>query len=121
MVIECLPRAVLQRAVTVTVLRPPQGTYDENGRWQDYDYEPFEIRATIQPVKPEELEHIDEGRRTKGAVKIFSIEELKTANVENQTQPDIVVWNGCEYQVEEIKDWFAAGGFFQTIAIKVGQ
>jgi hypothetical protein len=102
-------------------MRPPGGTYDESGRWQAYDTYQFRVRAVVQPVKPEELEHLEEGRRTKGAIKIFCIEELKTADVEDQTQPDQVVWKDEEYQVEEVKNWSDYGGYYQAIAIKKGQ
>jgi hypothetical protein len=102
-------------------MRPPGGTYDDNGRWQAYDNYQFQVRAVVQPAKPKELEHLEEGRRTKAGIKIFCTEELKTAEVENQTQPDMVVWNEEEYQVEEVKDWSDYGGYYQVMAVKVGQ
>jgi hypothetical protein len=102
-------------------MRPPGGTYDENGRWQAYDTYQFQVRAVVQPAKPEELEDLEEGRRTKGGIKIFCIEELKTVDVEDQTQPDVVLWNNEEYQVEEVKNWCEYGGYYQIMAVKKGQ
>jgi hypothetical protein len=112
---------ILNRASDLSLMRAPVGTYDDKGRLQEYDLEPITIKAVVQPVEPEEIEHIEEGRRTKGAIKIFTVDELKVSSVENQTQPDVVLWNGNEYQVEEVKNWCEAGGYYQSIAIKIGQ
>lgn len=121
MAANCIARAIFSRAMPLIIKRPSGGTYDDNGRWQEYDRYQFQVKAVVQPAQPEELEHLEEGRRIKAAIKIFCIEELKTADVEEATQPDLVVWKEEEYQVEEVKNWSDYGGYYQVIAVKLGQ
>jgi hypothetical protein len=105
-------------------MRPPGGTYDQNGRWQSYDRYQFQVQAVVEPFRPDPsftLMHPEEGRRIKGAIKIFCTEELKSADVDEQSQPDIVLWKNNEYQVEEVTDWSDYGGYYQVMAVKMGQ
>ena len=118
---ECVTSAVKDLAVDVVIRRKVAGAYDEHGKWQEQDYEEFTVKAVVQPARGHELVRVEEGRRTRGAIKLYSLTELRTASVETQTQPDRVVWLDKVYEVEYIDDWNEAGGYFKVIALEVGQ
>lgn len=106
---------------SVTVLRKPEGTYDEHGRWQQQEPQSFPIQGSVQIAKPEDLVDVEEGRRTGGAIKVYTDRELRTASVEDGTQPDIIQWNNKRYLVEQVSNWDELGGYFKVIALKMGQ
>jgi hypothetical protein len=105
-------------ASSVKVYRKPSGAYDEQGRWMERPAEEIEIRAVVQPARPHELVRVDEGRRTKGAIKIYSVEPLHTASEKEQKQPDRILWHGMTYEVEFTEDW-SEGGYYKAVALEV--
>ncbi len=113
--------AIAELSTLVQVLRKPSGTYDDYGRWSDRSYEAIEIEAAIQPARGHELVRVPEGRRTKGAVVVYTMFKLQTASVETQTQPDRILWHGDTYEIEFVEDWVKDGGFYRAIALEVGQ
>ena len=119
--IDCVTSAIADLATDVVVRRKASGAHDEHGRWQEQDDEEFTIKAVVQPARGHELVRIEEGRRTRGAIKVYTTAELRTASVEEQTQPDRIVWAGVEYEVEYVDDWDEAGGYYKAVALKVGQ
>ena len=105
----------------VEIERPESGYYDENGEWIKAPSELITIRASVQTTKDKDLVDVDEGRRVKGSIKLYSCEELKTASVDGRTQPDIVHWNGDRYQIEKVENWSFYGDYYKAIAVRMDQ
>lgn len=106
---------------TITVTRRDPGTFVK-GRYVD-DPTPtvFDIDAAVQPVGPDELQDLEEGRRTGAAIDIFATVLLRTADAPGGFQPDLVDYRGESYQVDDVDDWEEQGGYFRARALKVGQ
>lgn len=58
----------------------------------------FQIKASVQPLKANEMQALPEGRRTARAVKVYSDTELLTAG-QNGQQADRLKWLDREYEV----------------------
>ena len=119
--INCVTSAIADLAVEVVVRRKASGAWDEHGRWEDQDYKEFTIKAVVQPARGQELVRVEEGRRTRGAIKVYSPVKLQTASVETETQPDRIMWSGDTYEVEYVDNWSEVGGYYKVVALKVGQ
>jgi hypothetical protein len=120
---KALPKAVkmLSEEQELVVRRMPSGAYDSQGRWEDRDPETFKICASVQIAKSEELMKLEENRRTRLALKIYTTTQLQTGSVKNAEQPDIIEYKGDDFQVDFVDDWYEEGGYFKVIATKAGQ
>lgn len=117
----CVQDAILSVSSYVKAFRSPSGSYDENGRWSDHGTtQELGFCAAVQRAKAEDLEDLDEGRRSSKAVKLFTSFELRTASVDGQSQPDILEISGERYQVQSVEYW-PDGGYYKAVATKVGQ
>lgn len=61
-----------------------------------------EITASVQPLKPEEIEQLPEGRRNSDPLWLFTATKLNTVTTAN---PDLVVINSADYEVFQISPW----------------
>lgn len=102
------------------IVRASEGTYDENGRWSEGQPVVLDIVAVVQPLNAHEMVRLPEGRRTTGAVKVYSTSALQTADVKKQRQPDRFCWRGDEYELLSVED-HTFGGYYKAIAVEVGQ
>ena len=116
-----LARYVRGASESVQLKRTPAGAYDEHGRYIELEPETTTIQAAVQPAKQEELVRAEEGRRVRGGVKIYTETELFTASVEDQRQADVIVWDGIEWEVEEVNDWEGPGDYYKVLAVRKGQ
>lgn len=105
----------------VEVSRPASGTYDEHGRWQEGPSNEFEICASVQTATDKDLQKLPEGRRLRGGIRVYTTSELLTASVDEKRQPDVLTWDGAQWQVEQIDDWFEVAGYYKVIATRMGQ
>jgi len=105
----------------IEVHRAVESYYDEHGRYQEQEAEKIIIKANVQRARSDELMDLEEGRRTREAIKIYSIDELRTSSVDKRVQPDVVIWRDVEYQIDKVDNWSEAGGYFKAIATRKGQ
>jgi len=105
---------------SVKIIRP-MGAYDEHGRWQSHGEQSALITAHIQTATDKELVNIDEGRRARGGIIVFTIDELRVANVETGEQPDIIPWQGSTFEVQSVENWNEVAGFYRATATRMGQ
>ncbi len=85
-----------------------------DGTWQEGDYvpdpatgdpvwtaggrTPFVVSGSIQPAKDALLKNVDEVRRRRGGIRVvYATDVLRT--VEGDLPPDIVLYEGREYEV----------------------
>jgi hypothetical protein len=116
-----LDRVVPAFSGCVTIERPRAGAYDANGRWQDHGLDTLEIPGVVQTMGDKDLMNVDEGRRIKGGIKVYTVEPLRTASVDGSVQPDVIVWHGSKFQVENVVDWSEQAGYYRSTAIRMGQ
>lgn len=119
--LRSIERVVPNFSEDVTLIRVPKGGYDSKGRWKAQDPETKTIKASVHPASDEDLVKVDEGRRTRGGIKIYTDVLLQTASVGDQHQPDIIEWQGNQFQVETIDNWSGYGFYYKALATKMGQ
>ncbi len=101
--------------VDVTLRRPDgAGSYGTNGEWTESATTDSTIRASIQPPTGKELLYLEEGQRTRDIKKIYALSELRTATEGAvQTDADIIVFNGEEFEVVQVLPWDDPGPALQ--------
>lgn len=80
---------------SVIVKRRAAGTL-VNGNWTEGAESTLTILASIQPLRPAEMESLPEGRRTSKAFKLFTSDKL---NLVSSASPDRVTLYGESYEV----------------------
>lgn len=90
------------RRVTV---RRYEGFYD-SGRYEKRLTETFEIRANVQPAKPNDLQRLPENYRQQGAYWIYphTDECLRTGSAPD-TVADNVEFGGVTYEIGVVDGW----------------
>lgn len=105
------------------VKRRADGEFIE-GRYQrptDADTE-FPATGSVQVMNPRELQILPEATRSREIRKLYTVCELKTGSIEaNGKEPDHVVFNGTEYEVQSVADWQQQAGYFKYLLMKAGQ
>lgn len=78
---------------------------NERGHWVEGNTTQFTIMASVQPLKPSDLEALPEGRRT-GArgVKIYSSDKLIATNQETNQQGDQIYWQDNYYEIVAVDE-----------------
>ena len=61
-----------------------------NGHWVDGKHKSVEISVSVQPMKPNEMLLLPEGRRNIGGIKIYSETELKAADEKAGINADVI-------------------------------
>jgi hypothetical protein len=73
-----------------------------NGVFVDGATTPTNIMASVQPLKPHEIEHLPEGRRDSQAYWLFTDTKLNTVTSAN---PDLITIDNEDYEVNKIEPW----------------
>ena len=82
----------------------------------------FPATGSVQVMTPRELQILPEGTRALAKRKLYTECELKTGSIEtNGKEPDHVVFNGTEYEVQSVADWSQQAGYFKYLLMKAGQ
>ncbi len=84
----------------ITVLRcdePPELL--ANGDYLSPKAREFEVMASVQTLKPNEMMLLPEGSRQARAVKIYTDVELFTSDQHKGTQADRIVWRGRKFEI----------------------
>lgn len=75
-----------------------------NYKWVNGATTPLEITASVQPLKPKEMETLEEGRRTGGqAYRLFTDDNLRTT--QNSEKADRLTIFGNEYEIFAEDEW----------------
>ena len=113
------PKFRLVGKVPITIKRTGEGFW-EGGRWKEGVAETIEIEANVQPATMQTLLTLPESERTKQAIRVFSVEEIRTAREgENGWQADIVEWNNDTYRVMKVENYvMGVLDHFHAVAVR---
>ena len=102
----------------LTVTRRAAGAFSD-GVWQEGTETELLILASVQPLRPDEMDSLPEGRRDRQAVKIYTSTELFTVRGKD-TSPDLVVWRGDTFEVISVAPHQSAViSHFKAVALKL--
>lgn len=95
---------------TLTVLRVDSGSlgeYDDDGNWVKGDGSTgqFTVEASLQPVTGEDLELLPSGLKKTDVRKVYTPTELKTVDEDAGTEPDVIIIDGKNYEVQTVEPW----------------
>lgn len=104
-------------AADYSVKRKAGSTYDTNGRAVAGAATTVPIRAHVQPLTGRELAALPEGLRHKETRYVWTVTELRTAK-EGTSEPDVIVIDGEDFEIQKVENWQAAGGFYKALAVR---
>lgn len=81
------------------VTRPSAGVTYEKGRAVQAGTTTFTIEASIQPLKPNELQTLPEAQRTSETMKVYTDAELRPASQASKVGADQISYRGELWQV----------------------
>lgn len=117
----CICQVILNSAIDVIVLRATGGAWNEKGRFEEGEREKITIKASVQPARGRELLRLEEARRNREAIKLYTPAELRTVETSELKQPDVIEWQGERFEVELVDDWDLYGGYYKAVALKMEQ
>jgi len=104
----------------VTRRRFGAGSYDANGRYVEPSYSDTTIRASVQPLRGDELLRLPEGQRQTKNVKLYTPSDLRVVDDETKTKSDQIIDGTTTYEVRTAEDWTDEGGYWKGEAVEVG-
>lgn len=89
----------------LTVRRPDSAVTYVDGIGQPSSTSNVDITASVQPLRPNEMELLPEGRRDSEAFRLYTATELLPADEKTGRDADIVEYNGKDYEVLSCARW----------------
>ena len=100
----------------ITIRRKKPGFY-EKGIWVEGSESTFTILANVQPMKPEEVLCLPEGRRETAAIILYTDSALMCVGKQNC---DTVDWFDSLYEVISIEPWQSGIiNHFKVIGVRI--
>lgn len=94
------------RTFTLTVTRTAQGHYRQgDGMWVEGAESTFTIVASVQPLRPREIELLPDERRTTEALRVYSDTPLRLAEQGSNLNADKVEIMGSNYEAYSCEPW----------------
>ena len=112
----CITRAVIAESVTMVVRRQTASSYTAKGRWTTPAETTISIDGAVQPMTPKEILREVDSRHVKAAIKVYSEDPFIMADEATKVQPDVIVYNGEDYEVYAVSDWDC---FYKTVAVRM--
>lgn len=106
---------------TVTRKRYAAGSF-VSGVYQKGSETTSALSMSVQPLSPNEIRLLEEGYRTAQTLKVYTDEELRTANEALGISPDILTIDSVDYEVHRVDRWRRPGSsleHYKAIVIKV--
>jgi hypothetical protein len=101
----------------VELLRNTSATSFSTGRPVSGAWETVTVTATVQPAGYEEMEHLEEGERSKEARLVISKDPLRTINEAAGLQADRVLVDGVRWEVHKVLSFGGPAGIAHYEAI----
>lgn len=90
---------------SLTITRLGESVLMDNGMFSTPSESKFTIQASVQQMRPDEMQMLPEGRRQCRAVKVYSDVELHMPNQTIGQQADKFMWRGLWFEVTA-SDWY---------------
>lgn len=106
---------------TVKLYRYLEGSWIE-GKYEKGPVEEITIQGSLQPMRPNELQLLPEGRRTNQAMKFYTVEELRTGNQETGEASDLIEVDDLFFEVHAVEKWTLPGSenaHYKAILLKL--
>lgn len=108
---------------TITVTQPNLvGTYDANGRYVEGEKTIINnVIASVQPLKPSEIQMLPEGRRNVEAIKVYTELKMFVSDEFNKKNASLILYDGKNYEVHMVSNWNIGTDipYFKVIGIKI--
>ena len=88
----------------ITASRKSAGAYVD-GVWVEGSETAFTFYGSKQPLSGKDMLSLPEGRRDRETYLIYTSTELKSVDVNNQVNPDIIVLNGNDFEIIQVESW----------------
>jgi hypothetical protein len=103
---------------SVLVLPRGTGSYGSNGRWTEaVDGQSYSVKGSCQPATTRDVQSLDEGRRTRYAVVLYSKVELNSL-LQNKN-PDRFQFDGRTFEVFSKTPYKGFIKYFKHLAVEV--
>ncbi len=92
-----------------------------NGKYDKGKFRTLKIKASVQPMKPNEILQLPEHRRTSESLKIYTCDRLFTSDESQQRAADVVHHDGKDFEIHSVANW-AIGTcipHYKAIAVKI--
>lgn len=87
----------------ISVERSSAGAYsEETGRWVPGVVTTIEMQAVVIPLKASDFRNLPEGMKERGAIYVYTDDEVKAANEADKIDPDVILWNNRRWQVHSV-------------------
>lgn len=98
------------------------GSYSATtGLWVSGPVDVVSIDAVVQSSTPKEVEALPENERTKEAITVYTREPIKTSDVQDAEQSQVIRWHGRRFKVHVSEDWSDQAGYYRTVATRLGE
>lgn len=78
------------------------------------------VKIHTEPTKQQDLLKLPEGKRFETSVVMLSADELKTSDVPDGTDSDVVEYLGRDWEVVHVERW-DQGNYWRSIAVRRGR
>lgn len=116
---DILRYALCGTRATFTVIRRSDGEYID-GRWHEGTPQRLEGTGSLQPLTARDVENLPSGLRSDDAKVIFTEYNLYMEET-GERKPDVVEYNGQEYQISGKADWSAIAGYYRYVLARTAQ
>jgi len=111
--IKCFDKDVTRR-------RWGAGSYDADGYYQEPSYSDSTIRASVQPLRGNELLRLPEGQRQLKNIKLCTPSDLRVVDDNTKTKADQIIDGSTTYEITTAEDWTDEGGYWKGEAVEIG-
>lgn len=103
----------------LTVERHEKGIW-QDGRFVKSELSGFEISASVQPLRGNEVKILPEHRRTSESLKIYTTDQLRTSDELNQLPADVIIHDGKRFEIFSVSNWSIGTDIphYKIIAVK---
>lgn len=102
----------------VTLKRPGAGNYNSEGHWVPGSNLNTTIHVNVQNTKPEEVQLLPEGFRSKASITIYSDVPLYGVDVDTAKASDMITWEGEDYDVIMVQHYKKMFVYWKAWAVR---
>ena len=89
---------------SITATRKSAGAYVD-GVWVEGSETAFTFYGSKQSLSGDDMLSLPEGRRNRETYLIYTSTELIAGDVDNKINPDIVVFDGVDFEIINVEPW----------------